>query len=72
MNEAIKFHMVRVRLNNGGYNSNGRYFGIGTPLYYYYSDDNPLDGYVRGSDRETAKKRIREGYPAHKNIKFYR
>lgn len=33
-----KFGLSRVRLNQGGYDSRGSYWGIGQPLYHYATE----------------------------------
>lgn len=50
----------RVRLNQGGYDSRGRYWGHGPPLYRVYDDQGYLDEYVRAPDAPTAKRRAVE------------
>lgn len=64
-----KMHLRRIRLDNGGYDSNGTYFGHGPPLFWYASDDGTIDDMTRAKDRETAKKLILAQYP---NVRFYR
>ena len=34
----IKVYLQRVRLNNGGYDSTGSYWGTGAPLYHFQAD----------------------------------
>lgn len=67
--EGVKLTLRRVRLDSGGYDSNGTYFGSGTPLYWYADEAGTVDAMVRGSTREAAKKEIRQTYP---NARFYR
>jgi len=47
-----------VRLNSGGYNSRGRYFGIGGPLYSIEGEE--YYGHVRACDRVVAAAFARE------------
>ena len=35
----FKFHLVRVRINSGGYDSGGAYWGRGEPLYWACTDE---------------------------------
>lgn len=58
----IRVLINRVRLNQGGYDSRGKYFGIGAPLFLYYSDpdEEGLYGHVRASDRASAKEKVRQ------------
>jgi hypothetical protein len=60
---TLNFSLRRVRLNSGGYDSRGRYFGIGAPLFRYVSEDGSIDDEIRGKDREDAKDEIRRTYP---------
>lgn len=64
-----KFTLHRERLNQGGYTTGGRYFGVGQPLYFYSDDDGLLCDYIRADDRQHAKEIIRAKYP---HAKFYR
>lgn len=66
---ASKIRLRRVRLDSGGYDQGGAYWGGGTPLYYYYQDQGDVDGYLRARDREHAKTLIRMTYPS---VWFYR
>ena len=63
-----KIHLVRVRLNSGGYDSGGAYWGIGAPLWY--AED--LDGncrFFRAASRDMANAAIRADFP---DAQFYR
>ena len=64
-----KLTLQRVRLDSGGYDSNGTYFGMGAPLFWYASDDGEIDAVLRASDREAAKREIAALYP---KARFYR
>ena len=66
---AGRLTLRRIPLNQGGYDSNGTYFGLGAPLYWYASDDGSIDDMLRAGTRESAKKQILARYPA---AKFYR
>lgn len=66
---AGHLHLQRVRLDRGGYDSNGTYFGLGPPLYWYASEDGSIDDMLRAGTRESAKKQILDRYP---NARFYR
>lgn len=46
----------RVRLDSGGYDPGGAYFGIGGLLYYAYSEEGYA--YFRAPDRAAALRRI--------------
>lgn len=59
----IKLYLRRVRLDRGGYDSNGTYFGIGEPLYWYADAEQMVDDVLRAVDRRHAKERIRKIFP---------
>lgn len=56
-NTSIKCQLYRVRLNNGGYDRNGAYWGIGNPLYACVPEscDHFNDWFLRARDRDHAK-----------------
>ena len=65
-----KMHLQRVRLDRGGYDSGGAYWGTGMPLYRYEDEDaGNVQGYLRARNREDAKAQIRVKYP---EVRFYR
>lgn len=64
-----KMTLRRVRLCSGGYDSNGTYFGIGQPLYWYADKGGNVDAVIRASNREAAKAIVIGRYPT---AKFYR
>lgn len=59
------FTLRRIRLNAGGYDRSGRYYGVGSPLYEYaadgINDDYAVD--IRAADRADAKSIILAKYP---------
>jgi hypothetical protein len=59
--------LTRVRLNHGGYDENGRYFGRGEPLFAY--DNGESWGHLRAPTRAAAKAKLRAKCPV---VKFYR
>lgn len=65
----VRFTLQRVRLNSGGYDCGGAYWGLGKPLYWYASGLEDVDGYLRAASREEAKAEIRHRYP---KATFYR
>lgn len=79
---ALKFHLQRVRLDGGGYDSGGAYWGHGEPLYWACSVEQVLtsmwvpgreevssvETYVNARTRDEAKALVRDGYP---NAKFF-
>lgn len=66
---AGRLTLRHIRLDQGGYDPNGTYFGLGPPLYWYASDDGSIDDMLRAGTRESAKAQILKIYP---NAKFYR
>lgn len=79
----VKLHLIRVRLDSGGYDNGGAYWGLGEPLYLTYSDEEypskvgayPMGRservwyFLRASNRNEAKELVRAELP---NAKFYR
>jgi len=60
--EGKRFHVRRVRLDSGGYDSGGAYWGIGAPLYHFESEDGAASGFVRiGRPEITAAFQARGG-----------
>jgi hypothetical protein len=74
---AAKLHLLRVRIDNQGYDCNGTYFGHGAPLYWCSSDDDAgtidwvfrVDKLPGVSLRDCAKQQVLDMYP---NVWFYR
>lgn len=77
-NPTGKVYLTRVRLDRGGYDSRGRYFGVGRPLYLAYSDEYDWSEYVRADTREQAKEEVRQAarrsshWPSGVEVSFYR
>lgn len=63
-----KVYLRKVRLDSGGYDEGGAYWGIGTPLFRAYSDGE-FEEYTRAQDRDSAKEYFRDKY---KGIQFFR
>ena len=66
-NTAEKVRLFRVRLDSGGYDSGGAYWGFGNPLYCAMGEE--FERYLRANDREDAKARLLAEFP---DLKFYR
>lgn len=62
-----KVSLRRVRLDQGGYDQGGAYWGHGQPLFCAWNDENP-PVYVRATDRDTAKADLARMY----EVTFYR
>ena len=67
--DPVKVSLQRIRLNSGGYDSGGAYWGLGRPLYWAGSDIGAVDIWFRASDRAAAKVHVRASFP---NATFYR
>ena len=65
----VKLVLQKVRLDNGGYDANGTYFGWGgNPVYWYADSEGTIDACLRAPNRHDAKCQIRGKYP---NARFY-
>jgi hypothetical protein len=60
---APKVRMQRVRLDSGGYDSGGAYWGRGAPLYWAGSDCGLVEMWFRAADRDAAKAVVCAGFP---------
>lgn len=75
--KPLLFRLYRVRLDAGGYDSGGAYWGIGAPLYCAEAEnpdaacaqDEWIEMFFRAYGRDGAKEIVREKYPA---ARFYR
>jgi hypothetical protein len=63
-----KWTLQRVRLDRGGYDPGGAYWGIGQPLYW--ANDGADDAYFRARDRAAAKAYVRANFDP--DARFYR
>jgi len=61
-----KLYLSKVRLNSGGYDTNGTYFGVDRPLYWYCDIDNSIDGVLRADSRQEARHEVLAMYPKAK------
>lgn len=66
---AGRLHLRRVRLNSGGYDPNGTYFGLGPPLYWIANEEGTIDETTRADNRAKAKAAVQKRYP---KARFYR
>lgn len=69
--EGAKVKLAQVRINCGGYDNGGAYWGLGLPLYraYFYDNGEATECFFRASSRSMAKKQLLEYEP---ELKFYR
>lgn len=67
----VRFHVQRIRLNSGGYDSGGAYWGQGQALYYAWGDgaEEVQEHWTRATDRDDAKTAVLNRWP---NATFYR
>lgn len=63
---ADRIYLRRIRIDSGGYDPNGTYYGIGEPLYWAASEDNDIDFTFRAGSRDEAVAKVREHYPKAK------
>lgn len=66
---ASRLYLRRVRVDQGGYDALGTYWGIGAPLWWCADDDGEVDFVLRAADRARAKDIVREQYP---DARFWR
>jgi hypothetical protein len=59
-----RLYLRRIRLDSGGYDQLGTYFGSGLPLYWVASADNSVDYMLRAETRASAKRQVWAEYPA--------
>lgn len=66
-----KVHLARVRLDSGGYDRGGAYWGIGEPLFCAW-DDEGGEVYLRAASRQAAKARLLAQLANPELVRFYR
>lgn len=57
-NGVPRLSLQRLRLNSGGYDSGGAYWGIGDPMWVA-TDGDGIEVFVRATDRDAAKDAVR-------------
>lgn len=62
-----RISLVRIRINSGGYDAGGAYWGLGAPLWYV-SDCDGNGWFFRATSRDAAKIIIRADWS---DAKFY-
>jgi hypothetical protein len=60
---AGKLTLIRIRVNRGGYDAQGTYFGVGEPLFNLSDEDGDIDRTFRARDRKAAVAQARSWYP---------
>lgn len=68
LDTSERLTLQRVRLDRGGYDAGGAYWGLGAPLYWC-SDEAGSSFYLRAGSRDQAKRIIRASAPG---ARFYR
>lgn len=63
-----KLYLQRIRLDSGGYDPSGTYWGSGQPLYCAFGEDG-TESYYRAWSREEAKQKVLKDNPS---ARFYR
>lgn len=69
------FTLRRIRLDRGGYDGGGAYWGLGAPLFWWavtITEDGATDecsGFLRARDRDDAKRLI---IALHPRARFFR
>lgn len=63
--EPVKMTLQKVRLDNGGYDTNGTYFGWsrGSDVYWYANGDGTIDRTLRAESRKDARAQVTAEYP---------
>lgn len=55
----LRIYLRKVRLNQGGYDNRGRYFGITElPVWEFFDSEESRPRYIRGKNREEVKRLI--------------
>lgn len=69
LNAAQRIHLQRVKLDSGGYDRGGAYWGVGEPLFVAW-DDTEGEVYLRASGRDRAKLILNARH--ERQLKYYR
>jgi len=69
--EVGRFALCRVRINGGGYDPGGAYWGLGPSLYWANAatGGNDVNMFFRAHSREEAKAIVRKTYPSAKFLR---
>lgn len=66
---APRFRLRRIRVNQGGYDSGGAYWGLGTPLWRAEDRTYTAIYYFRSTNRDAAKVHV---LALHPDARFFR
>lgn len=71
MADALRFSVTETRLDNGGYDRTGRYYGVGRRLYSAFAEDgkDDIEMEFRAAGRDEALDVVKTCYP---DATFYR
>jgi hypothetical protein len=61
-------HLVRVKVNSGGYDPGGAYWGLGMPLYWCGKEEADISVFFRAMSRKEAKMWVLREFPC---ARFY-
>jgi hypothetical protein len=62
--EFESLSVIRKQLDDGGYDENGTYFGIGDPLFWVSSEGGEVDYMIRAHNLNDARAQVRGRYPS--------
>jgi len=68
----VRLYLERLKLDSGGYDARGRYFGLGLPLYRASDDRGDVDIELRATDRAHAKDLVRRRLGDSYDVRFTR
>ena len=60
--DRVRFSLQKVRIDSGGYDSGGAYWGVGNPLYWACSEDGKIERFFRALDRGQARRIINDEF----------
>lgn len=63
-----QLYIRKIRLDSGGYDVNGTYFGTGDPLFWVVAPDYSIDRVYRAKNRATLVAELAQTYP---RARFY-
>ncbi len=63
-----RFYLQNARLDRGGYDAGGAYWGIGKQVFLYRAADDSISGSLRAYSRKDAKLQI---LALHPDAKFF-
>lgn len=64
-----KYSVTRIRINRDGYDSGGRYWGVGLPLFLASNPpDHDDEAHFRAEDSKAARALVKEHIQRHGNV----